>query len=417
MMRGELLMNAVVFATLSLLLVLPGGPSLLGIALAVMGVLAILQKNAQLTWAWQWRPLRHMAYGVCTFVLIGIFLGVWYDAKIGYYEAFMPFILTPLMLSGVLFSRLQPAVIWTGSATGALLGGLFASYQSLVLLIGRATGNMPHPIIFGDLAVVLSCVALFGVLYFEQAQRQPWLRAYLLLGTLMGVWASMLSGTKGGWLSIVMFLFIFAWRFTAGKQIVWRWTGFFGISALLAIGVLMAPHELVLGRLASVWRHAGNWFQTGEVTDWSVSIRLELWSYAWQLFTERPFLGWSGADALAKLAEHLKPYNVPPGIAPVFENDLLHYAAVSGLVGVSSVVALYAGVFSGFWQFQRQGQGKHPAAFALMGMLLVVLIFEFGLTVNALGRSPFRYFFCDMTVMLTGLILMSIKADSGSART
>jgi O-antigen ligase len=179
----------------------------------------------------------------------------------------------------------------------------------------------------------------------------------------------------------------------------------------------MAPHELVWGRLASVWQHAGNWFQTGEVTDWSVSIRLELWSYAWQLFTERPLLGWSGADALAKLAEHLKPYNVPPGIAPVFENDLLHYAAVSGLVGVTSVLALYVGIFKGFWQFQQQGRGKHHAAFALMGMLLVVLIFEFGLTVNALGRSPFRYFFCDMTVMLTGLILMSIKPDLGSSRT
>ena len=40
-------------------------------------------------------------------------------------------------------------------------------------------------------------------------------------------------------------------------------------------------------------------------------------------------------------------------------------------------------------------------------MLLVVLIFEFGLTVNALGRNAFRYFFSTMTVMLLGLAWMA----------
>lgn len=412
--HGELLMNSVVFATLSLMLVLPGGPSVLGIALVIMGLVAIFQGKAQLAWAWQSRPLQAMALGVLWFIAVGVFLGVWYSANINYYEAFAPFLLMPLMLSGVLFSRLRPSLVWTGSATGALLGGLYASYQSLVLLAGRATGNMPHPIIFGDLAVVLSCMALFGVLYFEKAQHNGWLRAYLLLGTLMGVWASLLSGTKGGWLSIVMFLFIFAWRLTAGKRAGWRWAWVIGIFAILIAAVLLAPKDLVWQRLVGMWHHALNWFQTGEVTDWSVSIRLELWSYAWQLFAERPLLGWSGGEALAKLAEHLRPFNVPAGIAPVFENDLLHYAAVSGLIGVTSVLALYGGVFSGFWQFQKQSAGKPFAAFALMGMLLVLLIFEFGLTVNALGRSPFRYFFCDMTVILLGLILMARQQDTRS---
>jgi hypothetical protein len=35
--------------------------------------------------------------------------------------------------------------------------------------------------------------------------------------------------------------------------------------------------------------------------------------------------------------------------------------------------------------------------------------FEFGLTVNALGRNAFRYFFCSMTVMLLALIILASK--------
>jgi O-antigen ligase len=116
---------------------------------------------------------------------------------------------------------------------------------------------------------------------------------------------------------------------------------------------------------------------------------------------------------LTLLAEHLKPFKVPTGIAPVFENDLLHYAAVSGLVGVLSVLALYGGVFAGFWLCQKQG--PKTFAYALLGMLLVALYFEFGLTVNALGRNAFRYFFCAMSVMLLGLIILANKENKDSA--
>ena len=413
--RGELLMNAVVFALISMILVVPRGPSILGIVLAAMGVWAFTQKNAQLAWAWQWRPLKYMALGTVFFVIVGVFFGIWYNAKLSYYEAFAPFLITPLMLSGVLLTRLQPAILWLGSATGALLAGVYASYQSLILLTGRATGNMSHPIIFGDLAVVLSCIALFGVLYFEQTRRTVWLRAYLLLCTTMGVWASLLSGTKGGWLSIVMFLFIFVWHISTGKPFWARYAGILGIVALLINGVLLAPADLVWDRLEDIWHHAQHWFETGEITDWSVSIRLEMWSYALQLFAERPILGWSGGVATTKLAEHLQAFNVPASIPNVFENYLLHYAAVSGLLGVTSVLALYAGIFIGFWKFEKQLARQTRSAFALMGMLLVVLIFEFSLTCNVLGRSSFRYFFCDFTVILLGLIIMSSKEDASGA--
>lgn len=406
--RGQ---NGLVFAAFSLVLVVPGGPQLLALSLAVMGLWASRDLCTELVKVWHWPEVRTMAVGVAVFAGAGIFLGIWYRYTSGYYEALIPFLLAPLMLHGVLKARLQPAVLWLGAATAALLAGVFASYQSLVLLKGRATGAMNHPIIFGDLSVVLACVALFGVLYYEPARRSVWMRAYLLLGAVMGVWSSLLSGTKGGWLSIVMVLFVFAWRVTSNKPVLWRWLGVLLIAALMVKGVWLAPEALVRGRLEGVWGHAQHWFETGQVTDWSVSIRLELWSYALQLFAQRPVLGWSGGEALSMLAEHLKPFNVPEGIAPVFENDLLHYAAVSGAVGVLSVVGLYASLLTGFWRFQKQG--AKTSAYALLGMLLVVLIFEFGLTVNALGRNAFRYFFCTMSVMLLGLVLMSVKGRKG----
>ena len=411
--RQERIQNGLVFAFLSGVLVTPGGPMLLALCLAGMGLWSCRDLGTDLAMLWESPALRIMAMGFAIFVGVGFFLGIWYDYRPGHYEAYIPFLLAPLMLHGVLKARLQPAVLWMGAATAAVLAGALASYQSLVLLTGRAMGAMSHPIIFGDLSVVLACIALFGVLYFEQSKNQLWMRIFLSCGAAMGVWGSLLSGSKGGWLSIIMVLLVFVWRVTAGKPVIWRFLGVALISALVAKGVWLAPEDLVRGRLEGVWGKILLWFETGQVTDWSVSIRLELWSYALELFTQRPILGWSGGGALAMLAEHLKPFNVPVGVAPVFENDLLHYAAVSGMVGVLSVLALYGGVFAGFWLYQKQG--AKAFVYALLGMLLVALYFEFGLTVNALGRNAFRYFFCSMTVMLLGLIILASKENKASA--
>jgi O-antigen ligase len=409
----ERIQNGLVFACLSLVLVMPGGPMLLALCLTGMGLWSFRDLRADLASIWCRPAVRIMAMSFAVFVGVGVFLGIWYDYRPGHYEAFIPFLLAPLMLHGVLKARLQAFVLWTGAATAAVAAGLYASYQSLVLLSGRAMGSMSHPIIFGDLSVVLACIALFGVLYFEQAKNQLWMRVYLLCGAAMGVWASLLSGSKGGWLSIIMVLLVFVWRVTAGKPLLWRFLGVVLISVLVAKGVWLAPEELVRERLEGVWGKIHLWFETGQVTDWSVSIRLELWSYALKLFAQRPILGWSGEGALTMLAQHLKPFNVPAGIAPVFENDLLHYAAVSGLVGVLSVLTLYVGVFVGFWLYQKQG--PKTFAYALLGMLLVALYFEFGLTVNALGRNAFRYFFCAMTVILLGLIILATQETKESA--
>ena len=407
----ERICNGLVFACLSVVLVMPGGPMLLALCLAGMGLWSCRDWGTDLAKVWESPAVRIMAMGFAIFVGVGIFLGIWYDYRPGHYEAFIPFLLFPLMLHGVLKARLQASVLWMGAATGAVTAGLYASYQSLVLMTGRAMGSMNHPIIFGDLSVVLACIALFGVLYFEQAKNQRWVRVYLSCGAAMGVWGSLLSGSKGGWLSIIMVLLVFVWRATAGKPVLWRFLGVVLISVLMAKGVWLAPEELVRDRLVGVWGKAHLWFETGQVTDWSVSIRLELWSFALKLFAQRPILGWSGEGALTMLAEHLKPFNVPAGIAPVFENDLLHYAAVSGLVGVLSVLALYGGVFACFWLCQKQG--PKTFAYALLGMLLVALYFEFGLTVNALGRNAFRYFFCAMSVMLLGLIILATQEKKG----
>ena len=119
--RRERIHNGLVFACLSLALVMPGGPKLLALCLAGMGLWSCQDLRTDLAQVWGRPAVRIMALGVAIFVGIGFFLGIWYDYKLGYYEAFIPFLLAPLMLHGVLKARLQPVVLWMGAATAAVL--------------------------------------------------------------------------------------------------------------------------------------------------------------------------------------------------------------------------------------------------------------------------------------------------------
>ena len=164
-----------------------------------------------------------------------------------------------------------------GAATAAVLAGAAASYESLVLLTGRAMGAMSHPIIFGDLSVVLACIALFGLLYFEQAKNHLWMRLYLSFGAAMGVWGSLLSGSKGGWLSIIMVLLVFVWRVTAGHPVIWRFLGVVLISALVVKGVPMGLQMVLISLSMILMMSMVNGYGTDTAAAYGAS--LQLWTY------------------------------------------------------------------------------------------------------------------------------------------
>lgn len=408
------LINLLVFFLLACLLVVPGSYVLLTLVLAAAGIASF--KSIQTTWsqAWHLQPVRWIAVGTALYVSIGLFLGWWYGYTGGYYDAFVPFVLAPFVLHGIVSKHLDAVVFWLGSAAGAITAGLYASYQSLILNIGRAIGSLNNEIMFGDLSVLLACVSLFGLLYCKEAQSCWWIKSAFILGALLGVWASLLSGSKGGWLSIVTVSLVFGWQTTSNISFQRRCAAVLGVALALLAGFALAPADLVFNRIASGFNGAINWFSNGEINEKSASIRLEFWWYGLQLFIEKPILGWSNSVAYNMLNQHMQGFGYPANFITVFESDFIHYAATAGLVGISGIIALFFGIFRGFWYL-----GKLPdpvvKGLALLGMLLVLLFIEFGLSVNVLGRNTFRHVFSTFAATLIGLSLLQLQSiDSAS---
>lgn len=391
---------------MSCVLVVPGAYALLAVWLALWGLVylkgfttRVWRPSIELFGPWLW-------LGLSAYVLIGVTKGIANGVHWGYYEAYVPMLLAPLMLNAVISLRLPQMTLWMGAAMGAILAGLVATYQSLVLQVGRAGGALNNVIMFGDIAVVLAMFAAFGSLYGVDRHQPSKYRWILYLGAFMGLWASLLSGSKGGWLSILMLAVLWAWM--ALSHWHWRYRVLMSLLVLLLIVAvaLIAPADLVFDRIVSGFNGAMNWFTTGQITDGSVSIRLEKWRQAMGMMADEPIWGWGTQGAIDELRQRM--IDVGAGDAWIqTENDFLQAGIVHGLLGLLSYLAFYAALIASFLKAKSQVlHAPRLMGLATVGIFLVVLFLEFGLSVIVLGRSAFRFTLMTWSVVVLGLLLL-----------
>lgn len=388
------------------ILVVPGVYVLLTVWLALYGLWHVRGFAARV-----WQPSLTLGAspiwaGMAVYVAVGMGLGWWHGYRASYFEAYLPMLLAPLIVNAVVVARPPVAMLWLGAAAGAAFAGLMAMYQSLVLDMGRAGGAMNNVIMFGDLAVVLAMFTMFGWIYWGRAQKSRWIQVVFLLGALLGLAASLLSGTKGGWLSILMLAVIFVWL--AFDRWHWFKKGIVAslLLATIVLAAFLAPADLVVNRVVDGVQGGVTWFTSGKVTDGSVSIRFEKWYQAVQMIADRPLTGWTTQGAIDELRSEMS--NAGTGdIWIQTENDLLQAGIVHGLPGVASYLFLYVGIILGFMR-ARQRWPDHSVwvGLASAGAVLVVLMLEFGLSVVVLGRNAFRHTLIVWAMVVLGYLLI-----------
>ncbi|SDF93471.1 O-antigen ligase [Onishia taeanensis] len=282
---------------------------------------------------------------------------------------------------------------WLGLSCGAVAAGSIALFERLVLAYSRASNDM-NAIPFGNLALLLgflSCLATLWWLY-RLPRLQPSCRCRCLwlsaAGGMAGMMASLLSGTRGGWLAVPLLvsLLYMAWQqIPTRKERLRLVTRYMGAGALLLTIILLAiPETGVSQRLAGAVADAQEYWQ-GEDRDGSVGLRLEMWRGGLQLFVERPWTGWgegrleTARDAL--VANHI----LHPGVSyyDQLHSDIIDTAARRGVVGLLGLVLLY-GV--PIYLFSRRLGCSSPGVriLAMSGLMITLAFLIFGLSQSML---------------------------------
>ncbi len=361
-----------------------------------------------------WRPSLSVGasfiwYGLLTYALTGITLGLIHGYRASYYEAYIPMLLAPIIVNGVLVAKPSSTFLWIGAASAGLLAGMMASYQSLYLGIGRAFGAMSNIIIFGDLSVVMASFSALGLLYWSSSRSKNYFKIFLISGVFFGVWASLLSGTKGGWLSILMVLIMVIW--ISLKKMHWsrKILGVLIGLGLIIMVAFLAPSELVVNRIKDGVRGAQIWFEIGIVTDGSVSIRLEKWYQAIFMLIEKPLTGWGVQGAIVELQSRITLAGVS-GVWIQTENDILQAGIVHGFPAIISILILYLCFIVSFVRMRKLNPSSSLCiGLSSAGILFVVLMLEFGLSIVALGRNSFRHTFIVWEMLIFSLLILNLN--------
>jgi len=313
----------------------------------------------------------------------------------------------PIYLMVRRFGLSQNALKW-GVFLGAIIAGVWAFYQKYEMGNDfRAHGGTSGlKAAFGDISILLGVmsVALFQPHWSED--KRWWL--IVLLALSFGLFASLASGTKGGWISVP----ILCWVMVSLARHP-TYTKRFIVLAVMVTGAVSVWYfsPFIQWRVGNIPLAVMTYLETGQVTDGSASIRLALWHAATLVFIDNPLFGVGPSNFdVAKL-----PY-IQAGLLPEVVGqldsahsqffDTLHESGIFGPVMVFSI-------YGAFIVFCRQYLAQNKAL-ATSGLLLAVGFMDFGLVEMIWDINNAGVFFTVMMVLIAGQLSYEQKMRQAS---
>lgn len=259
----------------------------------------------------------------------------------------------------------HPATIGVGAALGCLIGGSAGVQEVMSGRAMRAGTTIAHnPIPYGTLVAMLTMCALHATITL----RARTLQAVCLAGTLVGLVAVVLSGTRGLIPAILVAVAYIGYRIALRAGIGKARLGAFAAAGLVSVGLVAYQAPIVKYRLAESQAEIAA-LQAGDL-NLSLGVRLQMWHSALHLLAQNPALG-VGTEQEKRdnaAAEFLANKHYNPRLFKDFDHLHSEYfdtLASYGLLGLAALLALLAGTV-----LRVPSPGKVP----LMMVLAIVAI-------------------------------------------
>ncbi len=324
-------------------------------------------------------------------------------------DPFAPFFL--LVFGFWFLRRYQPSVqwFWMGLAVGAMGAACFAGYQALA--IGGRAGGYLHPIMFGNIALLLGVLCMVRALITLE---MTWVNALMWFGFLCGVMASVWSQTRGGWVAIVL---IFFWILSYATS-QWTWLRKLAtVTALIGsmgvVGVQLGLTQVVQSRVSVAITETIAFIENNQ-QDSPVGSRLAMWRFAMQHIGDAP---WFGVGMQGWIS--LRDQGVANGdlsetyISSVHHvhNEYLDAVLKHGLIGFCLLLLLYLVPMFQFFRPHLNALNVEVKSLAMAGMVIPMMYMDFGLTQTFLSHNSGRMVLVSLW-MCTAALLLNASEDN-----
>lgn len=274
-----------------------------------------------------------------------------------------------------------------GLPVGCIGMGLLALWQTQVLGMERATGYT-NAIQWGNLALLLACLTAVPLGIYWRTHRQPW--RWVMVGAIaLGLAASLLSQSRGGWVALVGVLalwLVLAWRIRP-RVFPRLLAGAAGLLLVLTLVVGFTPR--FKERIGLATTEISGYLEAGKENT-SVGLRLAQYGLVAQLIPQKPWLGWGAHGFVAEMQRRVDAGEYGPEMMhyPQIHNDFLDVWVKVGILGVLLQAVLFAWVFAMFWPTRaRLGryaedspQWRDALALRVMGCVVPLAYLFFGMS-------------------------------------
>ncbi|NEX60679.1 O-antigen ligase family protein [Noviherbaspirillum galbum] len=390
-----------VFSTVLFLIPALALTTRVGITLAELAVLAGSLWYGKRLWRERhalFGPARGMMLAIVAHVVLAILSLILSGMDPRFLENPLRALLMLPLVGLVAIGRPKSDWFWYGLFVGTIGAALLAAYQRFGLHVDRAEG-FHMAITFGDTAMAMALMSLAGVARFAGTR----LALLPLLAFVAGVVASILSGTRGGWMALVL---SFIPLVSHGRHAIGRRVIAFGLAGIfLLAGASLFPELGVRKRFEAIATDMTE-YRSGN-SNTSIGLRFENWKGGVMIFKEHPLTGIGRANYERGINELVARGVLPPETAGLrhAHNELLNAFATQGIIGGLSMIFLYAAPFAFFTRRLRHDPDCRPVALA--GLLLVLSYIDFGLTQVLFVHHIGSAFYIIMTSVLAGLCINS----------
>ena len=384
-----------------LLLVMRGSMSALLFAMSALSMVALVRSGA-------WRGGRCWNADMIAFALaMASAMAVILPAQIyhhdlhwrPYDEAARLLLAVPVCLAVRACTTPVVPVLGIAMPVGAMLAMAVIGNDSGSMVAGRMGASFLNVIHSGNLALMLGMLSLFSIR--AGVERAPILITLKLCGLLAGLYLSLRSGTRGGWLVIPVLLILWAMLELRLRSLMHAAMAL-GVMLVLAIAIY-ALFDLIQLRATDLQSDLEA-FGRGQ-KDTSTGLRLQILQVVAHVLRENPLFG-PGMQgyraALETMAQTgaITSEAVLLGNAEV-HNQILSYGVKYGLPGLVSGLAIHLVPWVLFARALKSATGEARAA-AQMGLCLVTGFFVFGLTVEILNLKHTVAFYSMTLAVLLG---------------
>lgn len=305
----------------------------------------------------------------------------------------------PLLL---LFSQfpLKFKVILQAIPAGAVMVGLLALYQKFYLGIPQVFPEVMR-IQAGNIAVSLAILSFVIAIYWW-LKKAYWLMAIATVGAVLGLFASFLSGARGGWVALpfAVFVILFCYRHFLNKKVVLV----VGVLFTVLAGVVVSVPKLgVMQRYNEAKSDITKYVEQNNKTT-SIGARFDMWENAWRGIQEKPLLGWGMKGYLElKRQQYAKKMLTHRGVYfNDAHNQYLDTLVKRGIIGLLGLLAVLL-VPLKYFISRVKSTDLEVKCTAILGTVHIVAVLCYFLTQTFLAHNSGSIFYFFLLVVLYAL--------------